>query len=209
MTRKSPISRNTRKPEVGSADFEKAFFDQHIVKLVRLAAARMQKLRGVRPAALDPEIAAQSALRTVLRRINDGSIRTGQSVSGLWGLLCYKLNEKIIDQLRVAVAKKRGGGKVIDATARPGRDSIDDEKDVALDVFEVIENDEPTPEEAVIVSDLFTRAMAILPGDDYREIALLRLSGCSDTEIAEKTKRSLRGVQRNLEAIHRRWRGLA
>ena len=97
--------------------------------------------------ALDPEIAAESAIRSILDRIKAGKEERLFDRNQLLGFLVARLRNKIVDQWRTETAKKRGEGLV---TA----DS---------DVFSAAKSLKPTPEDVLRFQELFVHAMSALP----------------------------------------------
>ena len=65
--------------------------------------------------------------------------------------------------------------------------------------------DEPTPEFAALVADECRARLEGLRDDTLRRIALLRMEGYGNEEIAARLGTSLRSVERKIEAIRKRW----
>lgn len=189
MAHDGSVSRYIKELKEGSAQAEDALFGQYLTELTNLAIANMKHLFGERSAALDPEIAAQSALRSMLQRIKGGKEEQLSDRNQLLGFLVSKLRHKIIDQWRTESAKKRSEGLV----------KADSE------VIAQARSPRPSPEDAVRLQELLIHAMSILPNDDVRHIAILELEGYTDTEIGTLTGRSIRGVQLKLRLIRAIW----
>jgi DNA-directed RNA polymerase specialized sigma24 family protein len=189
MSQEGSVSRHIRELKEGSAQAEERLFQQYISELTQLAMANMRRMLGERAVALDPEIAAESALRSILQRIKAGKEERLFDHNQLLGFLVARLRNKIVDQWRTETAKKRGEGLV---TA----DS---------DVFSAAKSLKPTPEDVLRLQELFVHAMSALPNDDIRRIALLELEGYTDMEIGGIIGRSLRAVQLKLKLIRAIW----
>jgi DNA-directed RNA polymerase specialized sigma24 family protein len=73
-------------------------------------------------------------------------------------------------------------------------------------VFGQMEQSEPTPSEAVVLTEELQRRLAILP-DDLRQIALWKLEGFTNEQIAaeQKLNCSERTVERKLNLIRQKW----
>jgi RNA polymerase sigma factor (sigma-70 family) len=67
-----------------------------------------------------------------------------------------------------------------------------------------MDRSEPTPAEAALLKEEFELRLASLP-EDLRQIALCKLEGCTNLEIAEKIGRVERTVENQLSRIRRRW----
>jgi DNA-directed RNA polymerase specialized sigma24 family protein len=63
----------------------------------------------------------------------------------------------------------------------------------------------PTPEFAAMVTDEYRRLFGSLSDESLRVVALLKLEGHSNEEIARSLDCGLRTVERKLEVIRKRW----
>jgi DNA-directed RNA polymerase specialized sigma24 family protein len=63
----------------------------------------------------------------------------------------------------------------------------------------------PTPEFAAMVTDEYRRLFCSLADESLRVVALLKLEGHSNEEIARSLDCGLRTVERKLEVIRKRW----
>lgn len=84
MAHDGSVSRYIKELKEGSAQAEDALFGQYLTELTNLAIANMKHLFGERSAALDPEIAAQSALRSMLQRIKGGKRSNCPTAISFW-----------------------------------------------------------------------------------------------------------------------------
>jgi len=201
MGNEGSVSRHIQHLKKGSPDAERAVFERYFAKLTNIALARMKGMVDTRRGALDPEMAAQSALLSVLERIKTDREKRLQDRSDLQALLLCKLENKIKDQWRREHAEKRGLGAVKYAADV----LIPAESESESDAFSKIARDEPTPEDVLGLKQLFVRAMDVLPDDVCRHIAILDLDGYTDVEISRLTDRSLRAVQLKLRLIRAYW----
>ena len=96
---------------------------------------------------------------------------------------------------------KRGGGRVIaEAVLAAEALHADGELDQAP-------GRDPSPEMAALVVDEYRRLFGALPDESLRLVALLRLEGYTDEEIAASLGCGLRTVQRKLQIFERSgWR---
>jgi RNA polymerase sigma factor (sigma-70 family) len=64
---------------------------------------------------------------------------------------------------------------------------------------------EPTPEEAAVLNEALERRLRDLPEPDLRQVALMKLEGYTNHEIAEVLECGERSVERKLNLIRKRW----
>jgi len=128
----------------------------------------------------DPEDIVQSVFRTFFRRAKDGHYQVPDG-DELWKLFLVIGLNKIRDVASFHRAEKRSVEKTTELTG--------DAKQIASSGETVAETTL-----RLVVDDLLER----LP-DNQREIIRLRLDGSQVTEIAERTQRSLRTVERTLQ----------
>jgi DNA-directed RNA polymerase specialized sigma24 family protein len=64
---------------------------------------------------------------------------------------------------------------------------------------------EPTPDFAAQVADDFRRLLEVLNDETLRQVAVWKMDGYSNHEIADKLACSLRTVARKLDAIRILW----
>jgi DNA-directed RNA polymerase specialized sigma24 family protein len=99
-------------------------------------------------------------------------------------------------------AQKRGGGRVADAGAFAGAVP-------GGEFLEAIACPEPTPEFAAMLAEECRLRLAGLPDQTQRQIALLKMEGLSDQEVADRLGCGLRSVARKLNLIRKSWRAEA
>lgn len=64
---------------------------------------------------------------------------------------------------------------------------------------------EPTPDLAAQVAEEYERLLKQLPGQDLVELAILKMEGYTNDEIAVKWGKAVRTVERKLQLIRRVW----
>jgi DNA-directed RNA polymerase specialized sigma24 family protein len=106
---------------------------------------------------------------------------------------------KVVDLRRYnAREKRRVRGQ--SALARPGGD------DPAGNLDAVI-GDSPSPELAAEVVDQCRHLLGLLGDDELERIALAKMEGYANVEIAGKLGCSVRSVERQLRLIRKKWEG--
>jgi RNA polymerase sigma factor (sigma-70 family) len=121
----------------------------------------------------------------------------------LWQLLVAITVKKSLSRLERHSRLKRGGGQIGGGTtaardgAMPGSDSANP--------LALLQSKEPTPESAAIIQEQFQELLDSLADPTLRQIALWRMDGLSNAEIAQKIGCVLRTVERKIERIRAIW----
>ena len=137
---------------------------------------------------------ALSAFGCFCRGAQQGRFPQLSDRDDLWQLLVTITVQKAIDHIRHERRQKRGAGAVLDEAALAGtRDSGADEPGM-----EQILGREPTPEFAAQVAEECERLLHCLGEGSLRLIALKKMEGYSDEEIATQLGCARRTVVRKL-----------
>ncbi len=135
--------------------------------------------------ASDEQDVAQSAFASFWRLANAGAFPRLRDRDDLWALLSTLTSRKALAHVRNQGAQKRGGDAIVVSLA-----------DVA----------EPRDPGVYADIDLFCEELLERLGEDeLRTIAILRLMGFSNPEIAEELDCSLRRIERKLQLIKAEW----
>ena len=103
---------------------------------------------------------------------------------------------KAVDLRRYNERKKR---KVLGESAIGHADATE-----AQGIAQVI-GDEPTPEFAAMVTEEYERLLALLEDPELEAIAIAKMEGFKNAEIATKQGCAVRTVERQLHLIRRKW----
>ena len=68
-----------------------------------------------------------------------------------------------------------------------------------------VAGDEPTPEFVALMNDEYRRLFGSLGDESLRVVALMKLEGFSNEEIARSLDCSVRTVERKLDLVRKRW----
>jgi DNA-directed RNA polymerase specialized sigma24 family protein len=171
------------------------YFDQ----IVRLARARL------RSAPCGPADEEEDVALSVFYCFCQGAA-TGRfpDLSGrddLWRLLVTITANKAADRIKHEHRQKRGGGRVVGEHLL----NVNGPDDGAVDGLAQAVGREPNPEFAVMVADECCRLLDSLCDDVLRQIALLRMEGYENAEIAQRLGCGLRTVERKLDLIRKIW----
>ncbi|NUQ62216.1 MAG: RNA polymerase subunit sigma-70 [Pirellulales bacterium] len=168
-------------------------------RLVRLAR---KKLGDSSRRVADEEDVALSAFHSFCRGAAAGRFPQLDDRHDLWKLLVTITARKASAQLRRSHRQKRGGGTVRGESVFVRDDSS--ERGPGIDQ---VLGQEPTPELAALVSEQCEQLMNRLHDESLRRVALFKLEGFSNEEIAEKLDCAPRTVERKLARIREAWSG--
>jgi DNA-directed RNA polymerase specialized sigma24 family protein len=167
---------------------------------LRLIGLARHKLRDTPRRAADEEDVVVSAFETFFRRAKQGRFPDLHDRQDLWQLLVKITERKAISHLRHQGRAKRGGGDVRgDSVFLVGSGS-----DCRAGVDQV-PGAEPTPQFAAELAEGLERLLNLLQDEELVQIALLKLEGCTNREIADRIDRSLPTVERRLRLIRETW----
>jgi RNA polymerase sigma factor (sigma-70 family) len=115
----------------------------------------------------------------------------------LWGLLV----QITLCKARNAAAKHRRGKRDVTRELMSPRD----DPDAAGWALEQMDATEPTPAEAAVLNEALEQRLQALPDPELRQIALGKLEGWTNREIADRHGCTERTIERKLERIRARW----
>jgi DNA-directed RNA polymerase specialized sigma24 family protein len=165
----------------------------------RLAHLARLRLRSAPRGPADEEDVALSAFDSAIEGIAAGAFPDLGGRNDLWRLLVTITARKAANQIRREHQLKRGGGRVLGEAAVAGAGT-----DAGWALAQVV-GDEPSPEFAALVAEEIRLRLEGLRDDSLRQVALMRMEGYANEEIAARLDISLRSVERKLEAIRKRW----
>ncbi|NLS93693.1 MAG: RNA polymerase subunit sigma-70 [Planctomycetaceae bacterium] len=166
-------------------------------KLVRFARGKLAE--GQRRAA-DEEDVALSAFHSFCRGAAAGRFPQLEDRHDLWKLLVTITARKAAHQIRRDMQQKRGSGSVRGESVFVGAG----DSDRAFGIGNML-GTEPTPEFAVMAAEECEHLLEALPDEQIRQIALWKLEGFTNEEIAEKLDCAPRTVERKLQRIRDLW----
>jgi DNA-directed RNA polymerase specialized sigma24 family protein len=185
------LGRLADEPQAGA----QALWEAYYAKLVALAR---KKLRSGPRRVADEEDVALSAFQSFCEGARAGRFPQLADRQDLWRILVVIAARKAARQQSSQRRAKRGGGRVrgeslaFDSAAGPAI--------LAAAAPPVVE-----PAFACQVAEEFELLLAQLTEPGWRDVALLKLDGWNNREIAGQLGCSLRTVERRLEAIREIW----
>lgn len=153
----------------------------------RLVKIAYQRLSGSSKTMADEEDVVVSAFKSFFRAMEENRTPKLQSEDDIWRLLVTLTARKAIKQVRYESRDKRQG--------EAGKSQHD-----AVPVEELI-GTEPSPEFVLAITDEYRQLNERLLDDEMRLIALRKMEGYSNAEIAQELNTNLRTVQRRLAVI--------
>jgi DNA-directed RNA polymerase specialized sigma24 family protein len=184
--------------QAGDQTAAQELWNRYFERLVGLARS---KLRGAPRRAADEEDVALSAFESFCRGAEQGRFPKLHDRDNLWGLLVVITERKACDLMLHERRQKRGGGDVRGESAFAG--ALDfGEGDAAL---EQLASRDPTPQLAAQVADECRRLLKLLGDATLRSVAVWKMEGYTNAEIAEKLDCAQVTVERKLQLIRTLW----
>jgi RNA polymerase sigma factor (sigma-70 family) len=156
----------------------------------RMLAVARRRLGNAPRRVADEEDVVLAAFERFHHGVRQGRFPRLKDRDDLWAILFTLTTRHAARQIRDQHRDKRGEGKV-----RGGS---------ALETVEPAD-DTPTPAEALLLQERLARLLDALGDDGLRQIALARMEGYSNAEIAGQIGRSEVTVERRLRLIREIW----
>jgi DNA-directed RNA polymerase specialized sigma24 family protein len=173
-------------------------WERYFDRLVRLARSKLRTRRA--RAQADEEDVALSAFESLCRGVAAGRFPGLSDRDDLWRLLVTITARKAASQFEREQRQKRGGGRVLGEADLEG-DSPDG---LPLDLASLVGPD-PSPESMAQQVDQYEALLNTLDDENLRLIALWKLEGYTNEEIARGLDCALRTVANKLKLIRLKW----
>jgi DNA-directed RNA polymerase specialized sigma24 family protein len=153
-------------------------------------------LRNAPRRVADEEDVALSAFDSLCRGIEQGRFPDLKDRHGLWALLVLITARKAADLANYQRRRRRGGGPVRgDSAPEPPGD------EGGADGFAGLEADDPTPGVAALLAEEVRVLLDRMGSDELRAIAVWKLEGYTNAEIAARLGCAAVSVERRLRLI--------
>jgi DNA-directed RNA polymerase specialized sigma24 family protein len=172
-------------------------WEQYCERLFLLAR---RKLGNLPRRAADEEDVVLSAFNSFCQAAAVGRFPQLHDRHDLWRVLVMLTARKAVRQLRREHAQKRGGGAVRGESFFVAADSSGD-----FGGIDQVLGSTPTPQFATAVSEQCARLLDLLGDASLRAVALLKLEGYTNEEIAAKLNCVTTTVERKLARIRKKW----
>jgi DNA-directed RNA polymerase specialized sigma24 family protein len=181
----------------GDGEAAQAIWNEYFQRMAEFARQKLDRLpRRV----ADEEDVALSAMHSFCRGAAAGRFPQISDRHDLWLLLVTITARKVYAQMRRQRAGKRGQGKVRGESAFVQIGSDDEVAGI-----EQVLGHEPTPELANMMAENCELLLRALDDEALRDVALLKLDGYTNEEIAARLDCVTRTVERKLERIRDKW----
>ncbi|MEO8269131.1 MAG: ECF-type sigma factor [Aureliella sp.] len=165
----------------------------------RLVSAARRHLRNMPRRVVDEEDVAVTAFEAFLRGAKERRFKKLESRDDLWAVLAMLTERTAISVLRRALTVKRGGGHVRGESVF---EKMLGESSMAAGLHQIGDPDQQVVEMFTVeVRELLEQ----LDDELLQRIALLRLEGYTNSEIAKQLGFALRAVERKLHLIRLKW----
>jgi len=162
----------------------------------RLVGMARKRLEGRCGLVGDEEDVALSAFKSFCRGLEQGQFPQLADRDDLWKLLVSITLHKVIHLVRDEGREKRGR-----AWTRLANDSSASDADILQQLISA----EPSPELAAQVAEEVDRLLTSLNDPELEELAVLKMEGYTNREIAERWQKSDSTVERKLALIRKIW----
>jgi len=198
MSSQGSISLWLERLKAGDSAAAQPLWEAYFQKLVRLAR---YKLRGIPRAVGDEEDVALSAFDSFCRGAEAGRFPRLEDRDDLWQVLLMLTARKAVNLIQYELRQKRGGGQIYQASA------LTPEPDAGsgLDALAGIIGPEPSPEFAAQVAEECQILIQRLPDSQLQAIALAKMDGYTNEEIARRVGCSVATVERRVNLIRKLW----
>jgi DNA-directed RNA polymerase specialized sigma24 family protein len=202
MTNESVTQRIGRLKE-GEREAVQQLWERYYARLVRLARGWLRR-RPTATRADGADDVALDAFDSFCRRAEEGRFPRLIDRDDLWQLLVVIAYRKTCNLVGHEERRQPSGGRVVHASAL----AAGMEGDEGAQFADLISR-EPDPALAAEAAEECRRLLAALGDEELRRVALWKLEGCTNEEIAARMNggkgRSVPTVERKLDRIRRTW----
>jgi DNA-directed RNA polymerase specialized sigma24 family protein len=180
MASEESVSQWIGQLKAGDPAAAEKLWERYFHRLVGLARKRLHNLPRL---GADEEDVALSAFASFCRSAEAGKLPQLHDRDGLWRLLLTITARKAYDLVRDAHRQKRGGGAVLGESAVRADPNSSSSAEMGLDQ---VLGQEPTPELVAQMDEECTRLLGHLPNPELKSVAVWKMEGDTNEEIAAK-----------------------
>jgi RNA polymerase sigma factor (sigma-70 family) len=190
------VTRHLAGLKANDATAVRALWDRYFSALVRYSRRR---LAGARRREVDEEDVALSAFQSVCERAAAGAFARLENRQDLWQLLALVAARKAANERKRQARLRRGGGRVRGDSAL--RHSANPS---GVPGFDGLAANTCRPDDQAAERETLEQALKTLDDDVLRTVAVARLEGFTNGEIAARLRVTERTVERKLRLIRER-----
>ncbi len=192
MNKHDSVSGWLKQLEAGSRNEAiEQLWERYFERMVRLAR---NHLRSQPRAAADEEDVALAAFDSFVRAVEEKRFPKLNDHNDLWRVLLTLTKRKAFDHVEQERTAKRGDGTVVQASALANDEGASPDDPLSR---------EPDPHEAAALAEGLQQMLDLLGKADLRQVAVWRMEGYTNEEIAKKLNRSLATAERKVNAIRK------
>jgi DNA-directed RNA polymerase specialized sigma24 family protein len=186
-----PVTRLIDRLRAGDHEAAERLWQRYFPRLVRLARAH---LRGLPCRAADEEDVALSAFDSFCRGVEQGRFPRLTGRDGLWDLLVTIALRHAAEWRQRETRQKRGGGSARGDSALGGATG-----------FDALAGDAPDPGFEAAMAERVRQLLGRLGDDELRNIAVWKMEGVTNEEVAGRLGCVVATVERRLRLIRAIW----
>ena len=198
MSSRGSVSQWLQQLGAGDRGAVEQLWQRYYPQLVRLARGRLQ---GIPVLQNDAEDIALSAFESFCRGAEGGRFPRLLDRDDLWHLLVVITARRATNLVRDSLRARRDVNRL---QALPG--TKPDEADAEGSLFAELIADEPDPQFAAQAAEEYRRLLARLNDPVLCSVAVWKMEGYTNEEIATRLGRSLPTVERKLRLIRKLWK---
>ena len=177
----------------GDEEAARILWDRFFAQLITLTRSR---LRTSSRAMSDEEDIVLSAMKSFCIGMRNGRFPELSNRESLWRLLLTITLRKIADKQNYDRRGKR------DVTKQQLNSSLEADQDTELNAFI---SREPNPETAAECAEQISRLLDALENEDLKKVAIMKMEGYTNMEVANDIRCSLTSIERKLRTIRSIW----
>lgn len=181
----------------GDSQAVQEIWNRYYQRLIGLART---KLKGSPRRVADEDDVVTVAFDSFLRGAAAGRFPRLDDRDDLWQVLVMLTARKAVNQVKHEQRQKRGGGHVRGESALKNEDASD-----SLAGIDQVVGSEPTPEFAADVTEQVEDLLARLDDETLQGVAIAKMEGYTNDEIAERIGVKTRTIERKLRIIREIW----
>jgi DNA-directed RNA polymerase specialized sigma24 family protein len=195
-----PITEWIRDLKAGDAGAAQRLWERYYDRLVHFAADKLKRTRSSGGIS-DEEDAALSAFKSFCIGASLGRYPQINDRQELWSLLLTITARKVVSHVRYETRDKRGGGDVVRQSELEGACE-------SPTAFWQTAGRDPSPVFAMMVAEVYEKLLACLHEKTLRTVAIMKMEGYTNDEIARSVGVVRRTVIRKLDVIRQNWMDL-